>query len=58
MITDQMMLNQIPQKTPVENLFLVGGWNMPAGGVSAVMNGAVNCADLVEQFLVEKIKTI
>jgi prolycopene isomerase len=47
---DQMMKN-IPQQSPVANLFLCGHWVEPGGGVSNVMQGGVNAAELAEQYL-------
>jgi phytoene dehydrogenase-like protein len=49
-----MLLKQIPQKTPIKNLFLVGQWTFPAGGVSAVISGADSCANLVKDYLNKK----
>jgi len=34
---EQSMLNSLPQKTPVKNLFLSGAWTFPGGGQSAVL---------------------
>ncbi len=42
---------QIPQQSPVENLFLCGHWVAPGGGVSNVMSGGLNAAGLVESYL-------
>ncbi|NVM56279.1 MAG: NAD(P)/FAD-dependent oxidoreductase, partial [Candidatus Helarchaeota archaeon] len=36
-IPEQQILNQIPQKTPIKNLYIASAWTMPGGGVSAVM---------------------
>ncbi len=41
----------IPQQSPVENLFLCGHWVAPGGGVSNVMTGGVNAAELAEAYL-------
>lgn len=41
----------ISQKSPVENLFLCGHWVSPGGGVSNVMTGGLNAAELVEAYL-------
>jgi prolycopene isomerase len=43
--------NLIPQQSPVENLFLCGHWVAPGGGVSNVMSGGLNAADLAEAYL-------
>ncbi|MEE9377703.1 MAG: NAD(P)/FAD-dependent oxidoreductase [Candidatus Lokiarchaeia archaeon] len=56
MTPDQMMLNQISQKTPIPNLFLTGAWTMPAGGVSTVLNSGDTCSALVDKYLKKKIK--
>jgi len=42
---------QIPQQSPVENLLLCGHWVSPGGGVSNVMSGGLNAADLAEAYL-------
>jgi prolycopene isomerase len=41
----------ISQQSPVENLFLCGHWVAPGGGVSNVMTGGLNAAELVETYL-------
>jgi prolycopene isomerase len=41
----------IPQQSPVPNLFLCGHWVSPGGGVSNVMTGGLNAADLAEAYL-------
>ncbi len=41
----------IPQQSPVENLLLCGHWVGPGGGVSNVMAGGLNAADLAEAYL-------
>jgi prolycopene isomerase len=41
----------IPQRSPVENLFLCGHWVSPGGGVSNVMRGGLNAAELAESSL-------
>jgi prolycopene isomerase len=43
--------NLIPQQSPVENLFLCGHWVSPGGGVSNVMTGGLNAAELAEVHL-------
>jgi prolycopene isomerase len=42
---------QIPQQSPVENLFLCGHWVEPGGGVSNVMAGGLNAAKLAGEYL-------
>ncbi|MBW2446570.1 MAG: hypothetical protein JRG83_11650 [Deltaproteobacteria bacterium] len=42
---------QIPQQSPVENLLLCGHWVAPGGGVSNVMSGGLNAAELAEEYL-------
>lgn len=56
MTTDQMMRNQLSQKTPIPNLFLAGAWTMPAGGVSTVLYSGDRCSVLVDNYLRKKIK--
>jgi prolycopene isomerase len=41
----------IPQQSPVPNLFLCGHWVSPGGGVSNVMTGGLNAANLAEAYL-------
>lgn len=48
---DQMMLNQLPQKTPIPNLFLAGAWTMPAGGVASVLSSGDTCSILVDKYI-------
>jgi prolycopene isomerase len=48
---DQGGFNSIPQQSPVENLFLCGHWVFPAGGVSPVIMGGNNAADLAVAYL-------
>jgi phytoene dehydrogenase-like protein len=40
-----------PQQSPVENLFLCGHWVAPGGGVSNVMVGGNNAAEIADQHL-------
>ena len=56
MTPDQMMLNQISQKTPISHLFLAGAWTMPAGGVGTVLYSGDRCSVLVDNYLRKKIK--
>lgn len=42
---------QIPQQSPVENVFLCGHWVAPGGGVSNAMTGGLNAADLAREYL-------
>jgi prolycopene isomerase len=43
----QSMLNRLPQKTPVKNLYLAGAWTFPAGGQSAVLMSGYSAAELI-----------
>ncbi|MHA2130848.1 MAG: phytoene desaturase family protein [Promethearchaeota archaeon] len=56
MTPDQMMLKQIPQKTPIPNLFLAGAWTMPAGGVATVLYSGDTCSVLVDKYIQKAIK--
>jgi phytoene dehydrogenase-like protein len=56
MTPDQMILNQVSQKTPIPNLFLAGAWTMPAGGVASVMYSGDTCSVLVDKYLRKKSK--
>ena len=56
MTPDQMMLNQLSQKTPIPNLFLAGAWTMPAGGVATVLYSGDTCSVLVDKFIRKRIK--
>jgi phytoene dehydrogenase-like protein len=40
-----------PQQSPVENLFLCGHWVAPGGGVSNVMVGGINAAEMADEYL-------
>jgi len=40
-----------PQESPVENLFLCGHWVAPGGGVSNVMVGGNNAAEIADGYL-------
>ena len=40
-----------PQESPVENLFLCGHWVAPGGGVSNVMVGGNNAAEIADRYL-------
>jgi prolycopene isomerase len=40
-----------PQQSPVENLFLCGHWVAPGGGVSNVMVGGINAAEMADGYL-------
>lgn len=48
--TDQARDN-IPQASPIPNVFLCGHWVDPGGGVSNVMAGGLNAADLAQAYL-------
>jgi prolycopene isomerase len=47
---DQMEA-QFPQQSPVENLFLCGHWVAPGNGVSQVMLGGINAAEMADEYL-------
>jgi prolycopene isomerase len=47
---DQVRKN-IPQQSPVANLFLCGHWVEPGGGVNNVMTGGLNAAELADAYL-------
>jgi len=51
MTPNQMLRNQISQKTPVKNLFLCGHWTKNCGGVSVVMMSGSNVSQIVQKFL-------
>jgi phytoene dehydrogenase-like protein len=40
-----------PQQSPIENLFLCGHWVAPGGGVSNVMVGGINAAEMADEYL-------
>ena len=44
---EQSLLNRLPQKTPIENLFLAGAWTFPGPGQSAVISSGISAAKLV-----------
>ncbi|TFF86489.1 MAG: NAD(P)/FAD-dependent oxidoreductase [Promethearchaeota archaeon] len=44
---EQQITNQIPQKTPIKNLYLASAWAMPGGGVSAVIMGGNTVANTI-----------
>lgn len=56
MTPDQMMLNQLSQKTPIPNLFLAGAWTMPAGGVATVLYSGDTCSTLVDKYIRKRVK--
>ncbi len=43
----QSMLKRLPQKTPVDNLFLAGAWTFPCGGQSAVIMSGLLAAEKI-----------
>jgi prolycopene isomerase len=43
--------DRFPQESPVDNLFLCGHWVAPGGGVSNVMTGGNNAAEMVDGYL-------
>jgi phytoene dehydrogenase-like protein len=42
---------RFPQQSPIENLFLCGHWVAPGGGVSNVMVGGINAAEMADGYL-------
>ena len=44
---DQMWENRLPQKTPIENLYLTGHWTRPGPGVCAVVASGWSVANLI-----------
>jgi prolycopene isomerase len=42
--TPEMFLKRLPQKTPIENLYLAGHWTMPGGGVPSVALSGLRAA--------------
>ncbi len=51
MKSDQVIMNQLSQSTPVPNLFLCGQWTMLGGGVSAVMVSGKLVSQKVQNYL-------
>lgn len=51
MTSDQVIMNQLPQSTPIPNLFLCGQWTMPGGGVSAVMKSGELVGEKIQNCL-------
>lgn len=44
---DQMWENRLPQKTPIENLYLTGHWTRPGPGICAVVSSGWGVANLI-----------
>jgi prolycopene isomerase len=44
---NQSMLNRLPNKTPIKNLYLAGAWTFPAGGQSAVLMSGYTAAEAI-----------
>src|SRR3990170_3654042 len=44
---DQMWENRLPQKTPIENLYLTGHWTRPGPGICAVVSSGWSVANLI-----------
>jgi prolycopene isomerase len=40
---DNAMPRRLPQKTPVQNLYLAGAWTQPGGGYGAVIPSGLLC---------------
>jgi prolycopene isomerase len=53
---EQMMAGQVPQKTPVPNLFLCGQWAGFGGGISPVMTSGDVASRLAGKYLAKKNK--
>ena len=45
--TDQIWGNRLPQKTPVDNLYLTGHWTRPGPGICAVVSSGWGVAKLI-----------
>lgn len=54
MTSDQIILNQLLQTTPIPNLFLCGQWTMPGGGVSAAMISGNLVTEKTQNYLQNK----
>jgi phytoene dehydrogenase-like protein len=46
-LKEQSMLKRLPQKTPINNLFLAGAWTFPGGGQSAVLLSGAQAAEMI-----------
>jgi len=44
---DQVMMNRLPQKTAVNNVYLAGAWTLPGGGQSAVLISGLVAAETI-----------
>ena len=55
MTPDQALLNNLPQETPLRNVFLCGHWTYPSGGVAGVMMSGEDVGKKVLKYL-KKIK--
>lgn len=44
---DQMWDNRLPQKTPIDNLYLTGHWTRPGPGIAAVVSSGWSVANLI-----------
>ena len=44
---DQIWENRLPQKTPIENLYLTGHWTRPGPGICAVVSSGWGVANLI-----------
>lgn len=43
----QSGVKRLKMKTPVNNLFLVGAWSQPGGGIKGVMRSGINMANMI-----------
>lgn len=44
---EQSMMKRLPQKTPIDNLYLAGAWTFPGGGQSAVLISGLYAARMI-----------
>ncbi|MDD5224016.1 MAG: NAD(P)/FAD-dependent oxidoreductase [bacterium] len=44
---NQSMFKRLPQKTPIDNLYLAGAWTFPGGGQSAVLLSGLETAKMI-----------
>lgn len=44
---NQSMFKRLPQKTPINNLYLAGAWTFPGGGQSAVLLSGLETAKMI-----------
>ena len=44
---EQSLMKRLPQKTPIDNLYLAGAWTFPGGGQSAVLTSGLSAAKII-----------